>query len=258
MFAVLFVMLIFQRSENLAAAYGLAVTGTMLITGIMMSLIFFLSGKRMKMLVALGVAGIDLVFLVSNLNKLPHGGYWSLILASFPLMTILIWTNGQKNLYRSLMPLNWEAFAISYEEIYGLGRTISGTALFFTREIKVVPPYIVHCMFRSNIVYERNVFISIIRTDEPQGIESEMHADLATGLDGLEIRVGYMEVLDLQAILKKNGIREKVIFYGVEDIATDSVVWRIFSIIKKLTPTFVQFYKLPTMKLQGVVTRVEM
>lgn len=258
MVAVLFVMLIFQRSENLAAAYGLAVTGTMLITGIMMTLIFHFSGKRGRMLAALAVAGIDLVFLVSNLNKLPHGGYWSLILASFPLLTILIWTNGQRNLYRSLMPLNWEAFSISYEEIYRHGRTIAGTALFFTREIRVVPPYIVHCIFRSNIIYERNIFISIIRTDEPLGIETQMHTDLGTGLEGLEVRVGYMEVLNIDAILREKGIREKVIFYGVEDITTDSPVWKIFSLIKKLTPNFVQFYKLPIMKLQGVVTRIEM
>jgi len=58
--------------------------------------------------------------------------------------------------------------------------------------------------------------------------------------------------------LKKHGIEEKVIFYGIEDIATNNPIWRVFSTIKKLTPNFVQFNKLPASKLQGVVTRVEM
>ena len=50
----------------------------------------------------------------------------------------------------------------------------------------------------------------------------------------------------------------EVIFYGIEDIATGNPAWKIFSTIKKLTPNFVQFNKLPAAKLQGVVTRVEM
>ena len=79
---VIFIMLIFRRSENLAAAYGLAVTGTMTITGIMMTMIFARTTKKWKVPIALMVTLVDFVFLISNLNKLPHGGYWSLILAS--------------------------------------------------------------------------------------------------------------------------------------------------------------------------------
>ncbi|MBI5048754.1 MAG: hypothetical protein HZB54_07395, partial [Deltaproteobacteria bacterium] len=48
------------------------------------------------------------------------------------------------------------------------------------------------------------------------------------------------------------------IFYGLEDITTSNFVWKIFSVIKKLTPTFVKFYKLPSNKLHGVITRIEM
>ncbi|MBI5643881.1 MAG: hypothetical protein HY954_10465, partial [Deltaproteobacteria bacterium] len=59
-------------------------------------------------------------------------------------------------------------------------------------------------------------------------------------------------------ILKEAGLNEKTIFYGVEEISTSNIVWKVFSLIKKLTPTFLIFYKLPTNKLHGVVTRVEM
>ena len=87
-------MLIFRKSENLAAAYGLAVTGTMTITGIMMTMIFAHTTKKWKVPIALVVTMVDFVFLIANLNKLPHGGYWSLILACVPFVTILIWTKG--------------------------------------------------------------------------------------------------------------------------------------------------------------------
>ncbi|RII26792.1 MAG: potassium transporter Kup [Geobacter sp.] len=255
---VIFIMLIFRKSENLAAAYGLAVTGTMTITGIMMTMIFARTTKKWKVPIALIVTLVDFVFLVSNLNKLPHGGYWSLILASVPLVTIMIWTRGQRALYRALKPLDIDTFSLSYQQIYGKGKNIPGTGLFFTREWQVIPPYVVHCVIRSNIIYERNVLISIVRTDEPFGLKSHLITEIGPGLDAFEIRAGYKEIFDIEKILKHNGIQIKVIFYGIEDISTANPAWKVFSTIKKLTPNFVQFNKLPPSKLQGVVTRVEM
>jgi KUP system potassium uptake protein len=256
--AVIFIMLIFRKSENLAAAYGLAVTGTMTITGIMMIMIYGRTTKKWKVPFAVFITIVDIVFFTACMNKIPHGGYWSIILASIPFATILIWTRGQRALYRALKPLDMETFLLSYEQIYAKGKNIPGTGLFFTREWNVIPPYVVHCIIRSNIIYERNVFISIIRTDEPFGLKSELKTGFGPGLDAFEIKSGYMEVVDIEKLLKKHGIQEKVIFYGIEDIATMNPIWRVFSAIKKLTPNFVQFNKLPASKLQGVVTRVEM
>lgn len=255
---VIFIMVLFRRSENLAAAYGLAVTGSMTITGLMMTMIYARTTRTWKVPVAMFVTVVDIIFLAANFTKLPHGGYWSLILAALPLVTILIWTSGQRTLYRSLRPLDIETFLISYGQIYGKGKNIPGTALFFTREWEIVPPYVVHCIIKSGIIYERNIFVSVSRTDEPYGIYTCLTRDRAPGLDSLEIRAGYMAVLDIEAVLQENGIREKVIFYGVEEIATTNPVWKVFTFIKRNTPTFVQFNKLPSGKLQGVVTRVEM
>jgi KUP system potassium uptake protein len=256
--AVVCIMLVFRKSENLAAAYGLAVTGTMTITGIMMTKIFSHTKKKWKVPFALLVTVVDLAFFVACLNKIPHGGYWSLILATIPFLTILIWTYGQRALYRALKPLDLETFLLSYEQIYARGINIPGTALFFIKEIPVIPPYLVHNVIRSNIIYERNILVSILRTDEPFGVRYKMIEGIGSGLNAFEIRAGYMEVIDMEKLLQKNGIREKVIFYGIEDIVTNNPVWRIFGVIKKLTPNFVQFYKLPAGKLQGSVTRVEM
>jgi len=256
--AVIFIMLIFRKSENLAAAYGLAVTGTMTITGIMMIMIYRKTRKKWKVPFAVLVAVADFVFFTACLNKIPHGGYWSIILASIPFVIILIWTWGQRALYRALKPLDLETFLLSYEQIYANEKNISGTALYFIKETSVIPPYLVHNVIRSNILYERNVLVSIARTDEPFGVKYKLTKGIGSGLDAFEIRAGYMEVIDIEKLLQKHGIREKVIFYGIEDIVTNNPFWRIFSVIKKLTPNFVQFYKLPSSKLQGNVTRVEM
>ncbi len=257
MLAVLMIMLIFQKSENLAAAYGLAVTGTMTITGVMMVMIFSHTTKKWKVPFAVGITLVDLVFFVSCMNKIPHGGYWSIILASIPLAAILIWTYGQRALYRAMRPLDLDTYLISYEQIYAKGH-ITGTGLFFIKELGVIPPYLVHCTIRSNIVYTRNVLISIFRTDDPYGLETNILQGVGTGLDAFSIRAGYMEMFEIEQLLKTNGIQEKVVFYGIEDITTSNPVWKVFSAIKKLTPNFVQFNHLPAAKLQGVVTRVEM
>ncbi len=258
MVAVIFVMFFFQKSENLAAAYGMAVTGSMTITAIMMVMVYSNTMKKWKVPIVVVVGILDLIYFTSTFSKIPHGAYWSIILAAIPFATIMVWTRGQKALYHALKPLDLETFMLSYEQIYGKGRNIPGTGLFFVRGLDVIPPYLVHCVIRSNIVYERNVLISIMRTDEPFGLESVRTPDMGPGLEGFEIQAGYMEVIEIEKIIRQHGIQEKVIFYGIEDIATTNPIWKFFAVIKKLTPNFVQFNKLPAAKLQGVVTRVEM
>jgi len=256
--AVIFIMFEFRESHNLAAAYGLAVSGTMFLTGVMMTWIFIVRRARFKALVAFLITVINAVFLFANTFKIPHGGYWSIIIALFPFVTILVYTQGQKKLYKALRPLNQEAFLIGFNQIYSGLCKISGTALFFAKNEREIAPYIVHTIFKNNIIYEDNVLVTIARTDEPYGCRFYFKEDLAPGLRLFEIQSGYLEMVDVENILKMVNINEKTIFYGVEEISTTNIIWKVFSVIKKLTPSFLQFYKLPPNKLHGVVTRVEM
>jgi KUP system potassium uptake protein len=257
MISVIFMIFIFQKSSNLAAAYGMAVTGSMTITSLMMIMVFSHT-TRWKVPIAMTVCLINFIYLASTFNKLPHGAYWALIIASVPFLIMLIYTKGQTKLFRRMMPLDMESFLISYEQVYGKGKNIAGTALFFTRKGPVISPYIVHCILGSNIIYENNVFVSITRTEDPFGVEAHYQKDFSPGLHLLDIEAGYMTVIDISELLKENGIQEKIIFYGVEDISTRNPIWKIFSMIKKVSPNFVQFHKLPARKLHGVITRVEM
>lgn len=258
LFSVLFIMVEFRESSRLAAAYGLAVTGTMTITGIMMTWIFVRKREGIRAVVASIVTVISATYLLSNTYKIPHGGYWSLIIAALPFGISILYVRGQKRLYEALKPLPIDVFLLSYNQVYQSLTKIKGTALFFARDAKEIPPYIVHTMFKNHIVYEDNIIVSFVRRADPFGITGFFTGELAPGLRTFEIQIGYMEVADVEEILREAGIQEKTIFYGVEDIMSDNLIWKLFSVIKKLTPNILQFYKLPTNKLHGVVTRVEM
>src|SRR3990170_6314189 len=187
---------------------------TMSITGIMMTWIFLIGRSYVRASFAFLITVAAMIFFFANSFKIPHGGYWSIIAAIFPFLLILIYTSGQKKLYRTLKPLNLDTFLVSYNQIYkGLAK-ISGTALFFSKAQEDIAPYIVHTMFKNNIIYEDNVIVSIVRTDESFGVRSHFKADLAHGLRAFEIRSGYLEVIDVEEILKMAGINEKTIFYG--------------------------------------------
>jgi KUP system potassium uptake protein len=256
--SVLFIMFIFRESANLAVAYGLAVTGTMTITGIMMTWIFLLRGDRLKAGVAILVTVVDFAFLISNMYKIPHGGYWSLILASVPLSIILAYTTGQKRMYKMMKSMDLDIFLDKYWKICKRIARIQGTALFFARDMQKVSPYIYQTILTNNIVYTDNIVVSIVRLDDPFGISWAYRECYAEGLRQFEIMVGYMEVVDVGKVLKEAGIDAKAIFYGMEEITTKNPIWKFFALIKRVTPSYIHFYKLPPDRLHGIITRLEM
>jgi KUP system potassium uptake protein len=255
---VLFIMLEFKESSNLAAAYGLAVTGTMTLTGIMMIWIFFKKKKPRLVALAVLITIVDAMYLTANFYKIPHGGYWSLILATFPLTTIILYTEGQKKLYRMMDFMGLEDFLIKFNRVYSTTEKIQGTVLFLLKDIREIPFYITQTMFYHGILYEDNIFLSVIKRDDPYGIAGFQKEDLAPGLRVFEIQMGYMEVIDVEEILREAGIEERVVFYGLEDISTRNIFWKAFATMKRLTPTFIQFYKFPPKRLHGIMTKIEM
>lgn len=258
MIAVLFMVLLFQKSENLAAAYGLAVTATMTISSIFMIWIFKHQRKFLKFSVTVLVLLVDIIFLIAVMDKFPHGGFWSVIIASLPLFVTLLWYFGNWKMSVSFRSLPIDTFLESYNQIYSSESKIKGTALFFVKSMEMVPPYVVHTMIRGNIIYEDNIFVSIQTTDAPYGISIKKIDNIAAGLRGYMVEAGYMEMLDLVKIFKESGISGKAIFYGEEDIVTKKPLLKIFSLIKRITPHFVKFHDLPYNKLHGVVTRLEL
>jgi KUP system potassium uptake protein len=258
LFAVLIVILIFRSSNNLTLAYGLAVAGDMAITGILITMIMFHRGEIVRTALAAAIMMVNFTFLFATFHKIPYGGYISLIIAFIPFCVIMIYVNGQNRLANALSPVPLDEFLPRFSDVYNSVNRISGSALFFARDFRKLPQYIPRIMFTNNIVYDDNIIISIIRTEQPFGITWGFTRELTPGLSIFEIYLGYMEIADISHILKEAEIDEKTIFYGMEDIVTVHIFWRIFATLKKLSPSMVQFYKLPSDKIHGVVTRVEM
>lgn len=256
--AVIIVMIYFAESARLAAAYGLAVNAVMVITGIFMAWIFFLQGARIKFAASLCVGLVGMFYLASSMHKLPYGGYWSLVLAMFPLTIMTVYRKGQRRLFAALKAIPMEQFLHTFKREYWVRRRIEGTALFFVRDPKLIPPYIARTMLTNGILYDDNILVNILKRDDPYGVAAFFKEDFAKGLRSFEIQMGYMELVDIEALLVENGINAQSIFYGVEEIMTTNPIWSIFALIKRITPAFVHFHSLPPDKLHGVTTRVEM
>ncbi|MBI5739343.1 MAG: KUP/HAK/KT family potassium transporter [Nitrospirae bacterium] len=254
--AVLFIMIEFGESSRLAAAYGLAVTGTMTITGVMMMWIFHLRKKPVLFVLSFFVTCIDILYLSANFYKIPHGGYWSLVLGSLPFTVILIYTQGQKRLYRAMRFMPFEEFIRKFNETYTSDPKLKGSALYLIRDIKRVPAFITQTMFLHGIIYEDNIFLSVTVRSDPYGVVGYYKEDIANGLRSFEIEVGYMEVISAEDVMRQAGIDERAIYYGLEDISAENPVWKLFSLIKRVLPTFIRFYEFPSSKMHGVITKV--
>ncbi len=181
---------------------------------------------------------------------------WSLIIASVPLFIVILYTQGQKRLYAAFIPLDKDFFLSEYTKQYNLGFYLKGTALFFARKSDTIPAYIGKTIFKNGIVYERNIIVTVTTSYEPHGITTEL-TPLAQGLDWLKIETGYMETLNVEALLKERHIEERSIFYGNEEIVSSNIFWKIFAFIKDVSPNFVSFYHFPHEKLIGVSRRAE-
>jgi KUP system potassium uptake protein len=255
--AVIFMLLIFGSSEKLAAAYGIAVCGTMLITGILMTAIFLFRKEIIPVLLSAFVTMVDLTFFFSLLHKIPVGGFWSLVIAAIPFSVFVIFTEGQKVLYRGLNPMDRGVFLKKFEDRFTHYPKLPGTAIFFAQSVDHIPAYMTRTMFVHGIIYKDNVIISVQPKEEPYGLHWSLK-DIRPGLRFLKIEYGYMQVINLLTIIRQVGIEETTVFYGMEEIVTNNLIWKVYAVIKRLSPSFVQYYRLSPDRVHGVVTRLEM
>jgi KUP system potassium uptake protein len=151
-----------------------------------------------------------------------------------------------------------EDFVHKFKRVYATAERIKGTALFLIKDVEEIPFYVTQTIFFHAILYRESIFLSIIKRDDPFGVIGFFKEDIAEGLRVFEIQMGYMEVIDVEEIMREAKIEERVVFYGIEDIITRNIIWRTFSLIKKITPTFIKFYKFPPKKLHGVITEVRL
>ncbi|AXX90393.1 potassium transporter Kup [Arcobacter suis] len=254
---VLCALFLFRESSKLASAYGLAVSGAMTLTALLMIIIFLKQENYIKTAFAILSLIVSGIFFISCTLKIPHGGYWSLIMSMVPLTIVLIYTKGQEKLYQALKIVSKDEFLEQFKKTYKQTNPISGVGMFFARRQDTIPTYIAKTMFENNIIYERNIIATVKTMNEPHGISSELEV-IQEGIELLNIKVGYMEMLDVEDVLASKNIDAKTIFYGQEEIIATNPIWIFFASMKNLAPSFVSFYKFPHDRLLGVTRRVEL
>jgi KUP system potassium uptake protein len=173
---VVFLVMMFGNSGALASAYGIAVTGTMVVTVLMA---FVVVWKVWKWPLAAAAAVIvpflviDAAFLAANLLKIHHGGWVPLLVAAFIVLVMVTWRRGSRLLIektrRTEVPL--ADLVRSLEKRHP--HRVSGTAVFLTSDPGFAPTALMHNLKHNKVLHEHNVILTILSSDAPRVPESE-------------------------------------------------------------------------------------
>jgi KUP system potassium uptake protein len=207
---VLIAVIGFGSSDNLAGAYGIAVTATMMATTI---LTFFVTRYRwqLPLAVCLGATGfflvIDVMLFSSTTLKLLHGGWFPLLLGTVLLTLMLTWKRGRElvfeNLEKHAIPL--EAFMESL--FVAPPARVPGTALFMRGESDGVPHALLHNLSHNKVLHERVVFLTVHIREEPWVPVAEQVeiVELGHNCFQLNVQYGFKDEPDIPGILRQCG-----------------------------------------------------
>ena len=195
---VVLLVLAFQTSDSLAAAYGIAVTGTFLCTCILACVVFRRQFGWPRW-AALGVFGfffaIDALFFAANALKIPEGGWVPLLLGAALMATMTSWHQG-----RELMLARWKQDSLplaSFLHRLPQSRTVRvpGMAVFLTGNPDYVPAALLHNLKHNKVLHERVLFVTVENLDLPTAPpESRIEvSELAAGVHRVVLRYGFME-----------------------------------------------------------------
>jgi len=271
---VILLVLGFRSSSNLAAAYGIAVTGTMVITACMMGVLTF-SVWRWHPLMAGGSVGlfllIDGAYFASNATKIPDGGWFPLLVAAIAFVALTTWATGRKimNHYLSEGTMDVGQF------IQSVGKSLKrvpGTAIFLSSRVEGVPHALLHNVKHNKILHER-ILILTVKTEGvphlPLHGRAQVH-DLGSGFYRVILRHGFMEDVDIPAAMKAvvgcNGpinISDTSYFLSRQTLIPSErpgmAIWRekFFAWMIRNAESPMDFFKLPTNRVIELGSQVE-
>ncbi|QHE92856.1 potassium transporter Kup [Pandoraea fibrosis] len=203
---IIWIVLAFKSSSNLAAAYGIAVTTTMVITTILACVVMVKVWNWNKFLVALIIAGflvVDFAFFGANLIKVEEGGWLPLALGAFLFFMLMTWHKG-----RQLLRERTAADGIPLGPfLQGLlahpPHRVAGTAIYLTGGNTLVPVSLLHNLKHNRILHERTIFLTFRTVDVPyvedaNRIEAKDHTG---GLYSVVATFGFNETPDVKEVL---------------------------------------------------------
>ena len=213
MTAVLVLVLVFESSSRLAAAYGVAVTGTIIITATLYFTLVHRSGKRSVGLVVAGAIffiGVDAVLLGANLVKVVDGGYIPLAIASAAFLVMVTWRRGRELAGAARLGLEGQLddFVGHLRDQEVAVRRVPGTAVFLSRGDGATPLAMRQNVERNHVLHRRVVVLTVRNLPIPRVAAEERLKvrDLGRRGDGIDEVVasfGYRERLDLPAVLHR-------------------------------------------------------
>jgi KUP system potassium uptake protein len=261
---VIILVLGFRESGRLASAYGIAVTGTMLITTVMLGFIIFYLW-RWNRIVATVIIGsfflVDGAYFASNITKIPDGGWFPLLVAAVSFTVLTTWAKGRQllreRLQESALPLT-----VFIKSAVASVHRVKGTSVFLSASADSVPAALLHNLKHNQVLHERVLILTVKVEDVPHVAHAdriEVHT-AGHGFYRVILRYGFMEEVDIPRDLARIGtcgapfnMMSTSFFLGRQKLIPTKerrgmALWRerLFAWMMRSSESAMEFFKLPT------------
>jgi KUP system potassium uptake protein len=267
----------FQTSSRLAAAYGVAVTTTMVVT----SVLFYVVARerwQWSLMTSVLVGGlflaIDLAFWGANIVKIPHGGWFPLVIGAIVFTILITWKNGRQVLARRMLDRTLPLDLFVRDILARPPQRVRGTAVFMNSNPKGTPPALLHNLKHNKVLHERVVFLSIT-TDEVPYVDEQDRVrvtPIAEGVYQVILHYGFMEDADVPAALEtidSHGLKFKAMdtsyFLGRETLIASEkeqgmAKWRekLFAALAQNAVPATTFFRLPPNRVVELGAQIEL
>ncbi|HKX23548.1 MAG TPA: KUP/HAK/KT family potassium transporter, partial [Rhizorhapis sp.] len=274
MVMVILLVLSFQNSSGLTSAYGIAVTGAMLIdTALLTVLIFRL--WRWPPLWAVPLLSVfyivDIAYFTANLTKVPDGGWFPLMVGLVIFTLLTTWAKGRQlmmeRMREAAMPIPIFVASAANSAV-----RVPGTAVFMTSTPDGVPHALLHNLKHNKVLHERVILLTVKIADEPF-VEEEGRRkleDLGRGFFRLVLKYGFMQEPDVPAALKQITecgaefkMMETSFFLARQTLLPSArpgmALWRekVFAWMLRNAESAMEFFRLPTNRVVELGSQVE-
>lgn len=277
MIAVVALVIGFGSSAAMASAYGVAVTGNMFITSLMLAIVMYYQWKWKirTIIVTAGLFGVvDLVFFLANAVKIPDGGWFPLTVAVILFVVLTTWKRGRAMLNQAhgRGGLEIETFLPTLSSRVA---RVPGTAIFLTGSTNGVPLALLHNLKHNKVIHERVVLLNVAVADIP--IVSPEHrveaVEVLPNVHRVKLHFGFMESPNVPRTLARAKESELGFFYEplsvsyflsretiIPDERADLPMWRqyIFSWMSKTAVDAMHFFLLPVNRVVELGGQVEL
>jgi KUP system potassium uptake protein len=273
MLATIGLVLGFKSSSNLAAAYGIAVTLTMVITTILAYfLVRHVWGWSMPKAAAISLVFLlpELVFMGANAIKIEHGGWFPLVVGAAIFVMMLSWKRGREILSQrfreQLLPLS-DFFDLMHVDIPA---RVPGTAVFMTSTRDGTPPAMLHNFMHNRVVHQHIVLLTVVTSESARVPETKRFTveDLAHGFVRVVGRYGFMEQPDAPKLLHDAGVISSVehvtFFLGRENLIATAqpgmAKWRVslFAFLTRNAQPATKFFNIPPDRVFEIGAQIEL